>query len=129
MMRGRWMAGATLIATLAGMARADTLRDAFVQVYTTNPTLSGARAGLRATDEDAAIARAQGLPDLSATGSFNEFLVRSANSFTAPSRSLGAGVTLSVLEQNLPRMRADDRWNAGDRVQIGWLPEHAVVLR
>ena len=35
----------------------------------------------------------------------------------------------TVLEQNLPRMRADNRWNAGDRVQIGWLPEHAVVLR
>jgi spermidine/putrescine transport system ATP-binding protein len=43
--------------------------------------------------------------------------------------SLGADVTLTVLEQNLPRMRADNRWSAGDRVQIGWLPEHAVVLR
>ena len=40
-----------------------------------------------------------------------------------------AGITLTVLEQNLPRMRADDRWSPGDRVQIGWLPEHAVVLR
>ena len=36
---------------------------------------------------------------------------------------------LTVLEQNLPRMRADDRWSPGDRVQLGWLPEHAVVLR
>jgi spermidine/putrescine transport system ATP-binding protein len=43
--------------------------------------------------------------------------------------SVGPGLTLTVLEQNLPRMRADDRWNAGDRVQVGWLPEHAVVLR
>lgn len=43
--------------------------------------------------------------------------------------SIGAGVSLTVLEQNLPRMRADERWNPGDRVQIGWLPEHAVVLR
>jgi spermidine/putrescine transport system ATP-binding protein len=42
--------------------------------------------------------------------------------------SIGTGVTLTVLEQNLPRMRADNRWNAGDRVQLGWLPEHAVVL-
>jgi spermidine/putrescine transport system ATP-binding protein len=42
--------------------------------------------------------------------------------------SVGTGITLTVLEQNLPRMRADDRWNPGDRVQIGWLPEHAVVL-
>jgi spermidine/putrescine transport system ATP-binding protein len=43
--------------------------------------------------------------------------------------SVAPGITLTVLEQNLPRMRADDRWNSGDRVQIGWLPEHAVVLR
>jgi spermidine/putrescine transport system ATP-binding protein len=43
--------------------------------------------------------------------------------------SVGTGITLTVLEQNLPRMRADDRWNAGDRVEIGWLPEHTVVLR
>ena len=46
-----------------------------------------------------------------------------------PRRRSATGVTLTVLEQNLPRMRADDRWTPGDRVQIGWLPEHAVVLR
>ena len=39
------------------------------------------------------------------------------------------GVTLTVLEQNLPRMSADGRWSPGSRVQLGWLPEHAVVLR
>ena len=44
-------------------------------------------------------------------------------------RLVGTGVTLTVLEQNLPRMRADNRWEPGDRVQIGWHPEHAVVLK
>ena len=43
--------------------------------------------------------------------------------------SVAAGITLTVLEQNLPRMRAEDRWAPGDRVRIGWHPEHAVVLR
>jgi spermidine/putrescine transport system ATP-binding protein len=43
--------------------------------------------------------------------------------------SITPELTLTVLEQNLPRMRAEDRWNAGDRVEIGWLPEHTVVLR
>ena len=43
--------------------------------------------------------------------------------------SVGGEVVLTALEQNLPRMRADDRWNPGDRVLVGWLPEHAVVLR
>ena len=38
-------------------------------------------------------------------------------------------LTLTVLEQNLPRMRTEDRWIPGDRVEIGWLPEHTVVLR
>ena len=42
--------------------------------------------------------------------------------------SIAPEVTLTVLEQNLPRMRAEDRWNAGDRVEVGWLPEHTVVL-
>jgi spermidine/putrescine transport system ATP-binding protein len=37
-------------------------------------------------------------------------------------------LSLTVLEQNLPRMRAEDRWRPGDRVELGWLPEHTVVL-
>ncbi len=48
---------------------------------------------------------------------------------TRYSVSIAPDVTLTVLEQNLPRMRAEDRWNAGDRVEVGWLPEHTVVLR
>ena len=39
------------------------------------------------------------------------------------------GVTLTVLEQNLPRMNVEGRWSPGSRVELGWLPEHAVVLR
>ena len=43
--------------------------------------------------------------------------------------SVAPDVTLTVLEQNLPRMSASDRWTPGARVQLGWLPEHTVVLR
>jgi spermidine/putrescine transport system ATP-binding protein len=43
--------------------------------------------------------------------------------------SITADLSLTVLEQNLPRMRAEDRWIPGDRVEMGWLPEHTVVLR
>jgi hypothetical protein len=86
-----------MMAAIGGSpASADTLRDAFAQVYASNPTLTGTRAGLRATDEDVVIARAKGLPDLSATGSYNEFLKRSANSFTAPKKSVGGGFDLTV---------------------------------
>jgi spermidine/putrescine transport system ATP-binding protein len=37
-------------------------------------------------------------------------------------------VRLTVLEQNTSRQRNDDRWSNGDRVEIGWQPEHTVVL-
>jgi spermidine/putrescine transport system ATP-binding protein len=38
-------------------------------------------------------------------------------------------VPLTVVEQNLPRMRTGDRWSPGSRVTVGWLPEHTVLLR
>jgi spermidine/putrescine transport system ATP-binding protein len=43
--------------------------------------------------------------------------------------SIAPDLTLTVLEQNLPRMRAEDRCIPGDRVEMGWLPEHTLVLR
>jgi spermidine/putrescine transport system ATP-binding protein len=42
---------------------------------------------------------------------------------------LGPGMRLVALEQNVGRARADDRWEIGDRVRLGWHPEHALVLR
>ncbi|WP_152663897.1 TolC family outer membrane protein [Sphingomonas sp. SRS2] len=94
----RWgvSVAAVMAAGLSGPAFADTLRDALAQTYAANPTLTGARAGLRATDEDVAIARAQGLPDVSATAAYNRFVKRSANSFTSPKKSIGGSVTASV---------------------------------
>jgi spermidine/putrescine transport system ATP-binding protein len=42
---------------------------------------------------------------------------------------LAPGSRLVALEQNTARARADDRWELGDRVRIGWWPEHGQVLR
>ena len=39
------------------------------------------------------------------------------------------GVRLVALGQNFDRARSDDRWEIGDRVKLGWYPEHALVLR
>jgi spermidine/putrescine transport system ATP-binding protein len=39
------------------------------------------------------------------------------------------GVRLTVLEQNLSRARNEDRWREGDTVELGWQPDHAVVIR
>ncbi|KQX19593.1 MULTISPECIES: TolC family outer membrane protein [unclassified Sphingomonas] len=95
---GRWGVSVAVLASvgLGTPAAADTLREALTRAYETNPTLTGARAGLRATDEDVGIARAQGLPDVSASGSYNEFVKRSANAFTQPERSLGGSATVSI---------------------------------
>ena len=41
---------------------------------------------------------------------------------------IAPGVELAVLEQNLQRARTEDRWADGERVRIGWLPEHCLVL-
>jgi spermidine/putrescine transport system ATP-binding protein len=42
---------------------------------------------------------------------------------------LDSGVRLVALEQNTARARHDDRWEIGERVKLGWRPEHARELR
>jgi spermidine/putrescine transport system ATP-binding protein len=42
---------------------------------------------------------------------------------------LAPGARVVALEQNTARARADDRWELGDSVRIGWRPEHGQVLR
>ncbi|MEO6114184.1 MAG: TolC family outer membrane protein, partial [Sphingomicrobium sp.] len=74
----RHLALAALIATLAaGTASADTLREALVSTYRANPTLTGQRESLKATDSTVAIARAAGRPQVSATVGVTRDLTRS----------------------------------------------------
>lgn len=77
-------------------AYADTLRDALVGAYNTNPTLQAARADQRAVDENVPVARADGLPSASASGSFTENIYNSSDSPLAARRTYNAGATLSV---------------------------------
>jgi spermidine/putrescine transport system ATP-binding protein len=42
---------------------------------------------------------------------------------------LSPDVRVVALEQNTARSRADDRWEIGERVRLGWHPRHALVLR
>src|SRR5689334_14851999 len=92
------LVSASLIAALmAGTASADTLRDSLVSAYQTNPTLTGQRETLRATDATVAIARAAGRPQVSATVGLNRTLTQSGlliNGGKGP--TLSAGVDLSV---------------------------------
>lgn len=84
---------AVLVAT---PAQADTLREALVKAYQTNPTLQAARSQQRAEDENVPIQRAQGLPSVNATGRYTEFPKVSPNSFTAPERVFQVSPALTV---------------------------------
>jgi spermidine/putrescine transport system ATP-binding protein len=42
---------------------------------------------------------------------------------------LGEHQRVVSLEQNTDRSRADDRWEIGQAIKLGWYPEHALVLR
>ena len=88
----RKLISASLVAALmAGTASADTLREALVSSYRTNPTLTAQRENLRGTDANVAIARAAGRPQISATVGLNRDLARSGILDTG-----GKGPTLSV---------------------------------
>ncbi len=91
------LAGAALLAVPAPVL-ADTLKEALVNAYETNPTLMAARANQRATDENVPINRASGLPSASGTVTYTEQIKETTpdpgNLFA--DRSLGAGLTLSV---------------------------------
>ncbi len=80
----------------ASAAQAETLKEALAQAYQTNPQLEAARAQLRATDENVPIQRASGLPSVSTSANYTEFLKQSSSSFISPQRSLSANVDLGV---------------------------------
>jgi outer membrane protein len=90
------LAGAVSLLALAAPAGAETLREALARAYVTNPTLEGARANQRATDEGVPISRAQGLPSVAIQATHIEFIQQSANAFTAPERNLGVNAQLLV---------------------------------
>ena len=74
----RRLISATLVAALmTGTASADTLREALVSAYQTNPTLTAQRETLKATDANVAIAKAAGRPQVIGTLGLNRNLTRS----------------------------------------------------
>lgn len=72
-----------------------TLRDAMVSAYATNPDLAAERANLRANDENVPIARASGLPGVSATGGTSQSLYDTDRGI-GPSRRGSLGLDLQV---------------------------------
>lgn len=77
---------ALLVAFACGTASADTLREALVSTYQVNPTLTGQREALKATDANVAIARSAGRPNISGTVGVNRDLTRSGRFDTGLSK-------------------------------------------
>ena len=92
--------GSLAAALMTGAASADTLREALVSTYRTNPTITGQREALRATDANVAIARAAGRPQISATAGINRDLTRSGILDTGgkgPTASVGVDLSYPLL--------------------------------
>ena len=115
-MRGGYLAAAGAAALAMGCAaEAETLRDALVQTYNTNPTIMAQRAQLRSLDEGVALARSQGRPSLAGTAGVNQNLVRTGG---GNGRNLSAGLEVGYPLFNGGRVRnsiraADERVLAG----------------
>lgn len=96
MIRSLVLGGAALATVFASPAFADTLQQALLQAYKSNPTITGARSGLRALDETVPLARANGLPQASIDSQYTESVVKGANSYLEPSRSVTVTPQISV---------------------------------
>ena len=95
----RNLAIATLLVALAsGTASADTLREALVSTYQANPTLTGQREALKATDAGVAIARSASRPTVTGTVGLTRDLTRSGRFDTGLSKGpfVVAGVDVAM---------------------------------
>lgn len=80
----------------ASPALADTLREALTAAYLGNPTLEAARDQLRATDETVFIQRANGLPSVTTSATYTEYLKQSSSSFISPQRQASGNLDLTI---------------------------------
>jgi outer membrane protein len=85
-----------IASALATPAGAETLQGALAKAYNANPTLTGARAQQRATDETYVIQRAQGSPTLQANATFGENILIPPGQVTTVKRSLQSNLQLNV---------------------------------
>ena len=91
------LAGVAMAAVAVVPAAADTLREALVKAYNTNPGLAAQRASVRASDENVPIAKAQGRPNVGVSGNYTENALNSSqNSLLSPDRQLQASAQLAV---------------------------------
>lgn len=92
----RWLSTGAAMLAFAAAAHGETLQEALLKAYQTNPTITAQRAAQRATDENVPIARSQGLPGVSANGGVTDNVVQASNNFLNPSRFGNAAVNVAL---------------------------------
>ncbi|MFL6844251.1 MAG: TolC family outer membrane protein [Allosphingosinicella sp.] len=107
--------GAVALMTGAAATAAQTLTDALVKTYQSNPTIMAQRDQLRSLDEGVAVARAAGRPQLSGTAGINRDLTQTGG---GTGQNVSASVNVSYPLFNGGRVRnsiraADERVLAG----------------
>ena len=118
--------GSLIAALMAGTAAADTLREALVSAYQTNPTLTAQRETLKASDANVAIAKAAGRPQVTGTVGLNKDLSRSGILQTEGSGpTVSAGLDISYPLFNGGSVRNNVR-AAETRVEAGRATLRAV---
>ncbi len=120
------LTGSLIAALTAGTADADTLREALVSAYQSNPTLTAQRQTLEATDATVAIAKAAGRPQISGTVGLNRAITQNGLLSTGgKGPTLSGGVTLSYPLFNGGSVRNNVR-AAQTRVEAGRATLRAV---
>ncbi|HEY0595835.1 MAG TPA: TolC family outer membrane protein [Sphingopyxis sp.] len=95
--RARWLAGLAIGAlALPAAAHAETLQGALAKAYENNPTLTAARSGQRANDENVPIQKSFGLPEINTRADYEENLIIPGNNTSSPMRSFVATGQVSV---------------------------------
>ena len=83
-------------AVLASPAAADTLREALIGAYETNPNLTAARENQRAIDEGVPLAKANGRPDVTVQPTYFENIMQDGGSSVTQARGVSINGTISA---------------------------------
>lgn len=94
--RGSLISLALGAAVIASPAQADTLRDALVAAYETNPNMTAAREGQKAIVEGVPLAKATGRPDLTVQPTYFENILVDGGSSVVQKRGFSAVGTISA---------------------------------
>lgn len=81
---------------VASSAHGETLREALLKSYETNPTLAAQRDNVRAIDENVPLQRASAFPTVQLQTTHTELLKVQANSFLAPDRQLNSQLSVNA---------------------------------